>query len=189
MSFRRMTTCKDMECLLSVYIDGETTGEETRMVDAHLHQCDACRATMTEFSTLHTWYRNLEQRQAPADFRPRVTQRVTAAPRVAFWRQRFPRPAYALAMAVVMLFGVVMMTSYVAKKWNQPTWEQQTLSEAEIYAEDILFVDQPAPGINDVLSSGDMGIAEEMLDNLELSEPDTSFLNCPSFFETTNVLA
>lgn len=189
MSFRRMTTCKEMECLLSVYIDGETTDEETRMVDAHLHQCDACRATMTEFSTLHTWYRNLEQRQAPADFRQRVTQRVTAAPRMAFWRQRFPRPAYALAIAAVFLFSVVTITSYVAHKRNQSTWEQHALSEAEVYAEDILFVDQPAPGISDVLSSGDMGIAEEMLDNLEFSEPDTSFLHSPSLFESARVLA
>ncbi|HRS96336.1 MAG TPA: zf-HC2 domain-containing protein [Candidatus Latescibacteria bacterium] len=44
--------CLNMRDLLSAYLDGETTPEETARVDAHLNTCEACRVVLARYRTI-----------------------------------------------------------------------------------------------------------------------------------------
>ena len=44
--------CLNMRNLLSAYVDGETTPEETARADAHLRTCEACRVVLARYRTI-----------------------------------------------------------------------------------------------------------------------------------------
>jgi len=154
--------------LLSVYVDGETTEQEKQLVEDHVNICPGCRTVMASFEKVHTMYRELEVKEAPFGFRQRVVQRLEVKPRFAFaWR--FPRFVYVLSFSLLVLLSGVVITVHVIKERQQ----QQASLEAEVYAEDILF-DQADTSVDEIFSTGEPSIAEEILDTFQQTDTDTS---------------
>lgn len=158
-------TCQKIEILISAYIDGEITGEEKHLVDIHLQHCVACRTLMIEFSRLHLLYQEMEEREAPRDFRQRVTQRLEARTWKLFpWR--IPRLVYALSFLFLVVAGGLGVRSWL-------TSSGPSLDDVEVYAEDILFGNTFSSS-TDLFSLNDGGIAEEILSTIDFSEPSSS---------------
>jgi len=162
--------CNEVDVLLSAYIDEEVTDEERQVVEEHLNACQVCQTSVAAFSRLHTWYHEMEVKQAPPDFRQRVTHRLEGASRWAWvWSWwRFPRLAYALSFLVVILLCATFVPR-AAREPRQPSWNQMTL-EIDVYAEDILFDAGATVRLNEVFSGGTTSIAEELLSTIDFRE-------------------
>jgi len=104
--------CDAIEPLLSLYSDGMTSPAETRRVEAHLADCESCRKA-------HFWmratYEVISHRPTvmpPPDMASRIQRAIAEAdgaaiPGVAV-RLRFnPRPAYAMAAALLIAAVVI----------------------------------------------------------------------------------
>jgi anti-sigma factor RsiW len=188
-----------MEILVSAYIDDEVTEEERHTVEHHLQQCADCRATVTSFSRIQTLYQQLEVKEAPRDFRQQVAQRLDEQSRSLFpWRM--PRLVYALSCVLILLLGGLMAT--LSPWWLNTSPQIDTVAQAvEVYAEDVLFGEsvfavESLFAAEDTDSTGyvdfteeevsltedsdfveNSSIAEDILNSLDFSEGDMSFLN------------
>jgi predicted anti-sigma-YlaC factor YlaD len=160
--------CEEIEILLSAYVDGEVTEEEKQIVENHLNVCEVCQAMVAEFSRLHTLYQEMERKEAPPDFRQRVTQRIEATPSFAFsWLSwRLPRLVYVVSVSLLVLLSGTIIALHMTKQPSQQV--------VDVYAEDILF-DQAIFSMNEVFSETETSIAEEILDMIDFAEADTSF--------------
>jgi len=160
--------CEGIKILLSAYIDGEVTEEERQTVESHLDVCEVCKTTVAEFSRLHTLYQELEVKEAPLDFRQRVTQRIEAKSHFVFpWLPwRLPRLVYVVSFSLLVLLSGTIIALHVIKQPSQQV--------VDVYAEDILF-DQAVSSMDEIFSVGEMSIAEEILDTIDFAEADTSF--------------
>ena len=167
--------CDDIEILISAYIDGEATEEEIRFVEEHLQGCESCRATLSDFTGLHTLSRELEEVTAPPGFRQRVTERLDAKPRFAFsWRAS--KLVYALSFSLlVLLSGAVILLHTMWQTPEQVGIEQAAL-DVDVYAEDILF-GQSTVSDSEIYSSslGTASVAEEILNTIDFGDVDMSF--------------
>jgi anti-sigma factor RsiW len=67
-----------LDLLLSVYLDGETTPEESRLVAEHLSQCLRCRRRLETLNQARTAVRSLPMLEMPAHLVP-----ATGSPREA----------------------------------------------------------------------------------------------------------
>ncbi|MFO7292292.1 MAG: zf-HC2 domain-containing protein [Actinomycetes bacterium] len=59
-----------LDLLLSVYLDGETTPEESRLVSQHIGECLRCRRRLEALNEARTAVRSLPMLDMPADLVP-----------------------------------------------------------------------------------------------------------------------
>lgn len=171
-----MLKCREIEVLLSAYIDGEVTEQEKLTVEEHLNVCPVCQAMVAEFSQLHRLYQDMEVREAPADFRQQLTERIESRRRFAF-PQVLPRFVYVFSCALLVTIGGIVAALYLTDVLPF----RNTAEEFDVYAEDILF-GQTVSLTDDIFSSGDelfsfgdVNVAEEILNTIEFNESDSSF--------------
>ena len=158
--------------MLSAYIDGEVTEEEKQTVENHLNVCGVCQTMVTEFSRLHTLYQEMERKEAPPDFRQRVTQRIEATPHWTWLSWRLPRLVYGVSFALLVLLGVAIATLFIPNPPADQPWELELL-DVDMFAESTL-TDQNVLAVNEVLSEEERGIAEEILETMDFAEVDVS---------------
>jgi len=187
-----------MEMLVSAYLDNEVTEQERKMVEQHLPQCPECQAMLVSFARIQTLYRELDVKEAPRDFRQHVTQRLDQqSSRWFSWH--VPRLVYAFSFALLILLGGFMATRSLW--WIDMSSDSGDIAQTiDIYAEDVLFgetafvldeifaiedvslaedveITAEDMEITDETSfSDDTGIAEEILNSINFSESDTSYL-------------
>jgi anti-sigma factor (TIGR02949 family) len=104
-----MTDCRDVEPLMTPYVDGEATGGDRARVDEHLAACPPCRRRASDERAARQLVRahagTLAER-APLDLRGRCARaiRQTSAPpplaHLRLWR-RVPLPAAAAVLLAV----------------------------------------------------------------------------------------
>ena len=70
--------CREIEPLLSPYLDGELDADTRRHVEAHLAACDACRATLEEWRRAEGVLRTVRPARSDVEWE-RLAQRVEAA--------------------------------------------------------------------------------------------------------------
>lgn len=85
--------------LLSAYLDGETTADETKRVVAHLASCDRCSDEMSDIHAARGALRSLPVLDMPAD----VFERLGVSPTVVPIRKR-PLTWVAAAAAAILIF-------------------------------------------------------------------------------------
>ncbi len=56
-----MNSCKGVESLLSGFVDGELTQQQSQQVHLHIEQCDACRAIYQDLLQMKQSISNMEQ--------------------------------------------------------------------------------------------------------------------------------
>lgn len=97
--------CESVDSLLSPYIDRQTSPGETRLVEAHLERCTACRTRLEELRLVSASLRALPVAAVPRSFRLRPDQVRRPSP------VRQPSFIYlrgavaALAAVLVLLIG------------------------------------------------------------------------------------
>jgi predicted anti-sigma-YlaC factor YlaD len=163
--------CEEIEILLSAYVDDEVSTEERDIVEQHLEQCSPCQSTVAAFSGVHGLYQSLDMKEAPVDFRQRVTQRL-AVPNHGWLPWQWPRLAYVAALSLLIVIGGVIGTvSLQQNRWwlSSGQYAEQIV---EVYAEDILF-GETVFVTEDIFAVEDTSVAEEILDNIGLFEAET----------------
>jgi len=95
--------CEGIKELLSAFLDGELTEEESSAVRAHLERCPDCRKEIEAFRKVSALYRDLEDPEPPADLEERVLAEVGGL--------RVSEPAADLAVAVAIASKVLACTN------------------------------------------------------------------------------
>jgi anti-sigma factor RsiW len=107
-----MSSCREIDPLVTPYIDGEASAAERAMVDAHLRACPRCRHwTALETATRETVRTRLCRPCAPEQLRARC---LAAAAQTGIERIRtgsFSIGSFALAAALTLVLGGVLMYS------------------------------------------------------------------------------
>ncbi len=56
-----MNSCKDVESLLSGFLDGELTQQQSQQVHLHIEQCEACRTVYQDLQQMKQGIANMEK--------------------------------------------------------------------------------------------------------------------------------
>ena len=164
--------CDEMEILISAYVDGETSDDETRSVGQHLDICPHCQAVLAEFRDVQVLCGEMSRVDAPKGFRQRVTQRIDNKPKQGFI-QGFPTIVYALSLTLcVLVIGGVSM--WYSRGGPSPETTVEVVDvDIHIYAEDVLFGESPFQE-TDLFSASEGKSTEDMLEVL-FGDSDTSW--------------
>jgi anti-sigma factor RsiW len=113
-----MSECRRIESLLPPYVDGETTPEQTRTLEAHLTACVVCRAQVEAERVARAVLRARRQQlrtAVPPGLRTRIAAAVHAErlPRLSW-----PARAAAFAAAAVVLIAVGTALEFVSPRSN-----------------------------------------------------------------------
>lgn len=60
--------CKQIEALLSPYLDGMVESEDQSLIEEHLRQCPACREELQQLQALQVLLRSLPELEMPETF-------------------------------------------------------------------------------------------------------------------------
>jgi anti-sigma factor RsiW len=128
-----MLECREVRHVLASYLEQELTAERTRVVEEHLHECDACWQAMRELSDFGLELDDpaLEQlvlqehSPLPDDFTAQVMTRIEAEQHrgvTLLWpwlRQKWSGRQYASAAYAMSATVVVVSASSVLSLWTQ----------------------------------------------------------------------
>jgi len=93
---------------LQRYLDGETTPNESSLIQQHISQCAACASNIAESARLKRSVRiHAERYQPSSDFRQRMAAQLTAAPARSGFRWMPPALATLAVMLLVLAFPVI----------------------------------------------------------------------------------
>ena len=62
------TRCRSLYEVLSDYLDGELTSEESRLVEEHVATCPPCKGYLEQFKTLYRMLGHVRREDLPPDF-------------------------------------------------------------------------------------------------------------------------
>ena len=114
-------TCNGLESRAMEYLDGKLAAAERSVVEAHLAGCAACRLRVQSLSSVMGLLDEWPGIQPSPFFGTRLAARLKEEPASPGWWQTFwqegigsplhpsPRPVFALALAVVMAVGAVVL--------------------------------------------------------------------------------
>jgi anti-sigma factor RsiW len=95
------------ERMLSALLDNELTADDAARLQAHLAECESCRAELERLGEVKQLLAALPEREPPAAYWTELRAQMAAAPAGAtLWdafRGAWRRPAVALAAAVILL--------------------------------------------------------------------------------------
>ena len=73
------TSCDRMKTLLSSYVDGELSEEQSAPLRTHLLECRACREATQESKVIRRWFTEAQEpAEVPQGFAARVARRAFA---------------------------------------------------------------------------------------------------------------
>lgn len=105
--------CKDLRELLSPYIEGELTEEDTRALELHLEECPACLKELDLIRKTVGALRDMPQVPPPPEIMAKVKEhlhrRRAWLPRWGEWFDLSRTGALARAAAVVIVLGVILI--------------------------------------------------------------------------------
>lgn len=106
-----MSTCKRVQRCMPEYVDGTLSEPERSTLEAHLHDCAACRAEMESLrrslDALDRCARHYREALNVPDMWPEVSARIRENRRRGFWSMRPVRAAAAGALALVAALALL----------------------------------------------------------------------------------
>lgn len=109
-------TCEEALVLLSGRLDGANTPEEDAQLDAHLQQCDRCRAILEAYTAADAGLLALEE-EPPAELHDRIMDAVRAEGKPV--RRKRRRPAI-FGLAAAAALALALGLSYLPKTPEEP---------------------------------------------------------------------
>lgn len=114
-------TCREVESLLSLYLDSALTGAQMQQVAAHTGACTSCGAELKQLQSTQRLLSKLGKRSAPPDLALRLRVALSQA-RAESFRQRwevfwvrlengfnaFMFPATAGVLSAILFFGLII---------------------------------------------------------------------------------
>lgn len=97
------------EELLSAFLDGETTEQETREVEAHVSSCDPCQVSLESLRFAVAGLRALDEPEMPELHRKQLWREINRARRAPANRWRALVAVAGTAAAIVAFAGVTMI--------------------------------------------------------------------------------
>jgi hypothetical protein len=104
--------CSKIQNLLSAYLDGELTSDQTDSVEAHLHLCSQCQDALEELRLMVSASRNLASVSPKTDLWPNIQRRVVSPPERATARK--PRPAILSGWRPRIAWALVLASIFLA---------------------------------------------------------------------------
>lgn len=144
--------CTSLEKNLIAYLDGKASVAERHKVEAHLHECAACRERAEQFRLL---FGVLDEWQVPSpspSFDEAVRARVAQLPvRSSFWAWLLPSPRAALALTAVVLLSLWLSSVRPSRPSQTTVAKVQASGETDFK----MIEDLPAIENYDVISNFD----------------------------------
>lgn len=114
--------------LLSLYVEGDLTGEEREEVEAHLSQCEECAREVRSLRRMRKALGGLAEVDVPLGFRDAVWRTIDAEPAWRTWLRRivllpprrFPIEGLAAASALVLIVAVSYLVSTRLSELRRP---------------------------------------------------------------------
>ncbi|MDZ7393069.1 MAG: zf-HC2 domain-containing protein [candidate division KSB1 bacterium] len=144
-------TCKQVQCRLSAFMDGQLDAGLAREVAEHLEACGECAAELMRLQRVWALLGDLPPVQAPPFFAARVMARIVSRPRGAVRRLAelfLARPLVPIAVSAGILAGVLMgsrLGSLVSSLRSH-----QDASITQVSAEFDNFADLPPGSLSEV---------------------------------------
>ena len=111
-----MSGCTECRELISAYLDGETSPDESARMRAHLATCEACRDTLEVYRRIGATVRSMPVVLAPADLTSAIySQTIDSESRKLFLitgRMRYPLAAAAAALLIFVVAGYMLFGGY-----------------------------------------------------------------------------
>ena len=99
--------CKELEGLISPYIDNELSEEDRELFEAHLKECRECSAEYEEILAMHNAFAHSERFKAPYGFSTRVLANIESKDIGVWpWKPFFARLAGAVAILMIIGIGI-----------------------------------------------------------------------------------
>ncbi len=108
--------CRDLEELLSAYVDGELSRTQREFIEEHLAGCADCRANLAEFEAAGRRLTSLREVPETPDIRETTMSKIKAAsvsPDRLY--RRWLRPAIAIGTAVIIIALLLVTQPWVMK--------------------------------------------------------------------------
>lgn len=132
--------CKDIQLLLSAYVDGECTAEESSLVECHCNVCTACRKNMQAFFDNAKWVSI-----AAEPFPKTLHADIMAAVRAEQNRtHRFRLPSRALTAGIAACAVICMTWGLYWHLQSQDLFQMQDAAGIEAVA-DLAFLSATDP--------------------------------------------
>jgi len=113
--------CERMEGKLIAYADGRASEAERRVVEAHLGECNVCRARARGFKSVSGLLNELPVHEPSAAFDARLRARLAAEPvRASVWSWLMPAPRLAFAVTLLAMFSVWLSSRPVTVDVHTP---------------------------------------------------------------------
>lgn len=121
-----MMNCKDVQNLLSVYVDHECTITQKREIEEHIKDCKSCQVELEWLKLLISKVQELDEVDVPEGFHEDLMHRVhktkNNSSKILPFKKRI-RPAYSIVAAAFLLIVVfsVFGTQQLLRMGNQST--------------------------------------------------------------------
>jgi hypothetical protein len=121
-----MMNCKDVQNLLSVYVDHECTITQKREIEEHIKDCKSCQVELEWLKSLISKVQELDEVDVPEGFHEDLMHRVHKtkdnSSKILPFKKRI-RPAYSIVAAAFLLIVVfsVLGTQQLLRMGNQST--------------------------------------------------------------------
>jgi anti-sigma factor RsiW len=117
-----MSTCQDLQALISSFVDGQLSADERATVVAHLDDCADCRGVVADLEHLRAAARLLGPLPAPDHVWLEVAGQIRLGQAFAPAARRVPRrPALAQWLALAAALVVVTLGVYLVDVLRAPT--------------------------------------------------------------------
>ncbi|KKM11948.1 hypothetical protein SY88_06030 [Clostridiales bacterium PH28_bin88] len=128
-------TCREIEPLMSPYIDQALEEEEKKLVKRHLAECAGCRRALVALEEVVYALRSLDEIEPPAEFRAQLRQRLEAVKPTVMGRSRFRRlaatswlPLGAAAAVVILMALSLNLLPHNGMKSDAPVTVRESAS-------------------------------------------------------------
>ena len=158
-------TCREIQSLMSRYIDGELTTEERAQVDAHLASCDACKQSFAQMQAINERIKGqLQTLDVPASLAARVTSSAQAMRKNGQSEQADRQKKwYRFAAAAVLVIGLAVGVGTI-RDTNAPagvavTWVEELALELDTFVLSGRSLDLTSTDPNEVVGWFDQKVA------------------------------
>jgi len=111
--------CRNLQSLIQKYIDGETTSQQNRFIEAHLRSCPSCRLELSFWKEFEI-YAKEEKVLPPSNFTQNILQKLEKVQAQEKYKEPIFLPALSLGWALILVAAIITSISLSASLIMKP---------------------------------------------------------------------
>ncbi|KUO48975.1 MAG: hypothetical protein APF76_10095 [Desulfitibacter sp. BRH_c19] len=157
--------CEQIQNLLSMYIDGETTVEETVIIKEHLSECIECQKEYEDLKTVLSLFNTLEPIEPPDDLRDSIMAKVKSEnpEKSVFTAKKGRWIAWGATAAVIFIIvGTVGISNLLNNTMYMKSAQDSDSVQSDVAKSDIeeSGIEESDIAVSDKVESDEVGIME-----------------------------